>query len=758
MAPPSRRPKPRDTALVRGRPAVALRTAKGVSFEVPPERLRGLDARYWAYVARSRSRWAGEQQGGEVEAMTELLGEDALRELAASRVVEVDIPFESESASWAARVVPWEYLLSKGTKPHRKDPLVVVRQLRVTGAEAPPPARRSIALVESAPVGLDKFFDLDLETQCLAASLGAGSGLVRVHNPTRETLAAALREAQPELVHLAGADTHRAVELLGLSKRPTANADPAAFRDGFALAGANGGPDFVDADSLAAVVCGAAHRPALVSCSFFNSASRVAPLLVAAGAGAAVGFQDTIARDLGVTFYACFYRELRLHKRPMLEAFVAALDALRREPGKLEGACVVLWSAQPLLPPGLETRVGHRLPKGVAHGAVRGSRGPAPDRRPAKERLKAEIAPLRALSYSLLQNSRSLFETFTLWNLSEEALADVDVEVTLHVGVETCRFEKRLELLPARPHDLTSDISVPLTAALLRTPTERLATVLSVKVRLEGEEIVKDSFPVRLNPADEWTDTERDRQWLPCFVLPGDPAVRRVVDAAQRYLAAIADDPAAGFDGYQQLEEGSEEADLVPVDLQARALWSALLFEFPLSYINPPPSYTAAAQRLRVPSRILAEHRGTCIDLALLFAACLEYVGIYPVIFLLEGHVFPGYWRSERAHADVRRMEKVFLPADGGEETEGRVGTQEAPTGNTFILGRDDFYQVRELVRLGLVAPVETVALTGRRAFADALQEGRANLRSRAEFEAMIDVAWAREQDVLPLPLLGKAE
>jgi hypothetical protein len=776
-----RRPGPTGEPAAADDPVqVRLRTGRGDDFGVKAPALTGRDALFWAYVAKSRSRWSGEQHGGETEALLRMLGQEEMRSLAEAGLVEVVIPFPSEAASWPARVLPWEYLLSKATKPFRKQPLVVVRRLSV--APGPPMLEppRSALLALSAPSGLGRFFDTALEGELLAASLGMASpSLTRLTDPTRGSLALALAERKPDLLHLGGADTHQAAALLGLKGRLASGAErDGALRDGFVLAPDGGAdPDCVDADALAALVGGATPAPRLVGCNFFNSAARVAPLLVAAGAGAAVGFQDTIAADLAATFYACFYRGLSLEKRPLLEAWLLALNALRGEPGRLRGACVVLWSARPLLataslksaaglsdlPPAVVV-AGRR--RGKVKARVTGGARPGQSKKAAStalgERLRAEIKPVPAFNYSLLQNRRTLFEAFTLWNLGDEPLDDVDLEVMLHVGAESCRFEKRLTLPPARPRDLRSEIAVPLTAALLRTPSERLATVLSVKVRVGEDEVLKDSFPVRLNPADEWTDTDRDRQWLPCFVLPGDPAVQRVVAAAERYLVALADDPAAGFDGYQQLDEsdGAEKADLSPVDLQVQALWSALILESPLGYINPPPSYSAAGQRLRSPSRILQERRGTCIDLALLFAACLEYVGLYPVLFLLEGHAFPGYWRSERTHDSVGRLETVFLPPEGAGPAAAavRVATREARGEHEFVLGRDDHYQVQELVRRGLLAPLETVSLTARASFGEALEEGRANLRAASEFEALIDVAWAREDDVLPLPLLWRPE
>ena len=66
------------------------------------------------------------------------------------------------------------------------------------------------------------------------------------------------------------------------------------------------------------------------------------------------------------------------------------------------------------------------------------------------------------------------------------------------------------------------------------------------------------------------------------------------------------------------------------VDQQVQAIWTALVNEYRLQYINPPPAYSQQSQRLRTPSEILASKSGTCIDLALLIASCLEYIGVYP--------------------------------------------------------------------------------------------------------------------------------
>jgi hypothetical protein len=258
---------------------------------------------------------------------------------------------------------------------------------------------------------------------------------------------------------------------------------------------------------------------------------------------------------------------------------------------------------------------------------------------------------------------------------------------------------------------------------------------------------------VTLLPVDEWLDDGKQSVWLPSFVLPRDPAVARVIDAAQRYLMALQDDPAAGFDGYQQVDPDDPDTVAV-VDMQVRALWCALTYDFGLSYINPPPSYSSRTQRLRTPSDVINGKRGTCIDLALLLAACLEYIDIYPVVILLTGHAFPAYWRSDAAHEN-------FVLANTGTPTPGATAaTTGASTGSVGRYGwqfqRAQFAQIMQCIQRGDLVPLETVDITSRASFDTAMQDGLENLRNKSEFDSLLDLLQARrnEPPVTPLPII----
>jgi hypothetical protein len=509
----------------------------------------------------------------------------------------------------------------------------------------------------------------------------------------------------------------------------------------------------VNALELAAILSAAPQRPELVMCNFYNSAPRIAALAVARGARCAIGYQDVIEDSLASAFCTSLYRSLR-DGASVLDSFRNGVSALRLSPLRLKGAGIVLWSADSLIDtaPGAAaaTRRPVRKPTAIRQAA---------DVSPA-ERIRVDPKPHAAINYSLLHNRRSLFKTLDIHRLDVAGPIDgIEVSATLYVGQESFPFQLSTTMKADQNYlPIAERVVVPLTSSIIRTQGESLQSSLYLCVKCAGTVVYADTSRVQLSPVDEWTDDDDNRWWLPSFVLPRDPTVAKIIDRAQRYLMAIADDPSAGFDGYQSVDETADtvEERYGPVDLQVRAIWSALLHDYQLFYVNPPPSYSPGNQRLRTPSDIVRGNRGTCIDLALLLAACLEYVDIYPVVFLLEGHAFPGFWRSDRLHDDYRQFKSVPLPETA---TPDALRASERSTErfeDSYAL--KNFLEARSLIAKGHVVPLETVWLTNHSAFSDAIDEGRKNLRNAREFDSMIDVALARIAGVTPLPILWRNE
>jgi hypothetical protein len=134
----------------------------------------------------------------------------------------------------------------------------------------------------------------------------------------------------------------------------------------------------------------------------------------------------------------------------------------------------------------------------------------------------------------------------------------------------------------------------------------------------------------------------------------------------------------------------------------------------------------------------------------------LEYIDIYPVVVLLTGHAFVGYWRSEDAHDEFVTLKSIprTVPA---------VGSREArDAGLPYVdrygwrLTQLNYDEVMKYVMSHKLVMLEATFLTGAYKFSEARDEGRHNLRNREEFDSLLDLRLARAAapPVTPLPII----
>lgn len=704
----------------------------------------------WSYIARYRRRWttSAASEGrleGHIRAEVARIGlnEECLRRLGAARLIEVAVPWERESVGWAPRILPWEFLLASATAPYREGPVLIVRRLvrptRRRGPARAPAAPRNYGFV-AATAGLGDAFTFEAERRLVRESLTGLRATPDAPSPlTAERVGTHLNDERPDVLHVMGADNHQAAGILGLDADPD---DDGRVRDGLPfLRSRDGGPRLVPAEEAARILVDR-RRPHLVAFNVYHSAARLAPLAIARGAQAALGIQDTFDDRAAELFFLDFYTTWVDTDWDLLSAFQEALERAK-DRTDLTGTGLVLWTQQSLVSPQWERRE-----------PAKRIRGDQLDAAALARQLTCRIDPIVDLNYSMLHNNRDLFARFEIHKHAVDRPVDVEVEVALHVGADTYPYRATHRLTDPIT-SLKDVVRVPLTSSLIRTVSEKMWTTLFAEVRLGDYRLESRTHRVGLLPADEWKDNKTDGRWLPAFVLPRDPAVERIIGMAQRYLYALADRSDAGFDGYQSIA-----CDPLAVDRQVQAIWWALVRDLGLGYVNPPPSYSAVAQRLRSPSQVLSAGRGTCIDLSLLLAACLEYVGIYPVIFLLTGHACPGYWRNEQAYA-VDFLEVHDAPSVRGDDepSAGTFGALASGPRDGYILSSDAFDEVREHIRAGSLIPLEAVWLTNHSGFDAAQAAGCDNLRRKRDFDMMLDVGLARTPacDITPLPFATRA-
>lgn len=815
---------------------ITLRTDKGYSISFNSNRRLQQIAMKWRAVVRNRSLWTGNQEkrderarlasedvkealklsqlkSPQVVALKETLKvgkegspeevekkieeeiaglieteiEAVIAELAKARVIEVSIPFIKESQGWEARVLPWEYLITAATSSKRQgQSLTIIRHL---DANSTPSGRtpQSLLMIESAPGKVRETSNFGAERDVVRGALGIKGE--RSLNDSPNAARNKIHQQSPDIIHLAGIDTHQGAMLKIWSppeRKSTKKASEmmtedsqdstekakqvkTTLTDGFLMTGVSESIEAVSAERLGEILnvgesAGQPQRPLLVACNIYHSAARIGPMIVAGGAEAAIGFQDEFDEALAELFFGNFYHAWRASNWDLLAAFMMACQTLRAQPRGLSGTGVVLWTANSFLMSSVDKNQPYKLPElGDLELKMRREKANvikpddselAQDEADARKLLPVEIEPSITINYSMLHNERPLFKKFLIHKLHVRAVNHVEVDVSLQVGDQKAEYSSSCDVVDS-PLDLRDKIRLPLLSKAWAEIGESARTTLSIRLRWGNHELYRQTHPVTLLTLDEWRDDDVNTSWLPSFVLPRDPAVRRIIESGQRYLMALRDDPVAGFDGYQSLVTDLDDpAELAEdLDYQVRAIWSAIVYDHSISYTNPPPSFTERSQRLRSPSEIFDAKRATCIDTTLLLASCLELVEIYPVLFLLTGHAFVGYWRS-----DAYRQEFLEQMAEFGSNSKSSSGwesDQYKPTYPWYFEKR--FYDiVLEYIREAKLVPLESTLLTTRGSYGDAIAQGMDNLRNRSEFHSMLDVVTARENRVTPIPMRGR--
>lgn len=751
--------------------SVAIRTPAGYEYVFDSGVELKAAAYRWTYVLRNRNRWHNDtnyRQHLEQKCFDELkefgLTESQIRELAGEELLEISISYLSEELGWEARIMPWEFLIAEGTrKAGRQQNIAIIRHIDRPGRVPTVNQLNQAVFLTAAPGQVNRVYDFRGEKslvyqsafQC-TDSYDKALNFNCIDTPDISSLEESITTSNPEIVHVAGVDAHQANHDFGIhvgDERETK-------QDGVILPYIEKGPNSlarINPTQLAKTLNASERKPALVFFNIFYSAARIASLAVAEGAGASIGFQDQIDDQVAENFIDYFYDSLsKEYSLPseqetsaggppetadwnIRRAFLSAFELLRRSDIDLKGSGIVLWSAKSIWD---DDFLPQELLERGRHVASLIEQEEKQEYSISKDGgLNIEVQPKERLNFALLHNRQPIFDRFEI-RKNRGRMKSVRVNVELHIGSERPKFTRVLDLNKKVTH-LDTEIFFPLTWMRTELFWESVLISAQVDITWQGATLYSQSHPITMDPADDWVDTDENRQSLPSFVYPRDPTVSKIINSAQEVLFGIADDYTAGFDGYQSIDLESKDDPYERVDAQVQAIWTSLVRSFKLSYINPPPSFSEFSQRIRTPEEVIDGRRGTCIDLTMLLASCLEYVEIYPVIFLLEGHAFPGYWRSDTAH------EAFIVPTSFRSEDQSPSVWQHSP----WLVGENSYQEVLEQIHNGNIVPLESVWLTQNAGFWEAVEQGWENMRIASEFHSLIDIRFARNNNVTPLPI-----
>ncbi|MBT9560979.1 MAG: DUF3320 domain-containing protein [Myxococcales bacterium] len=344
--------------------------------------------------------------------------------------------------------------------------------------------------------------------------------------------------------------------------------------------------------------------------------------------------------------------------------------------------------------------------------------------------MQVEIDAFPSFNLALHEASIALIRQVRVRHDGVAPISDLRLRVSLEPFGGSPRVFTRDRLDPGETWTL-DDVQPSVAVERLLAQKERVRGRL-VWALTSGAVVVTDGeAPIDLLAPNEWPGLEPIPYLLAAFVQPSDDAVQRLLLDASMRLQVNTGSPA--IDGYQS---GDRRRVLAQADAVYAAIQAAGIV-----YSNPPASFQSVGQKIRLAGQVLSTGLGTCLDLSVLVAACLEQSGLAPVIVLYAGHALPGLWLTPP-----------------GAETIGR-GPAGVPGLDPW---HDDAGALHSAVQLGDLFLFESTLMVARPAHP--LRDAEAHVRSRLAstdarapadvFLGAVDIVAARRAQVLPLPAL----
>ncbi|WP_301120926.1 DUF3320 domain-containing protein [Mycolicibacterium fortuitum] len=265
---------------------------------------------------------------------------------------------------------------------------------------------------------------------------------------------------------------------------------------------------------------------------------------------------------------------------------------------------------------------------------------------------RIDIAAIPDLSYAMAHCLIPVIDHITIDNTGGDLSGGiVEIDVVSAEGSHGGPREIHVDLAPSRP-TILRDVDLQLDpASMLAVDEQRPGDIRVVLRDAAGGVISEAAKPVNILAAKQWkaSPPQLALEMLAAYVQPNSSAVEAILtDVSDRLLGSTGN---SAIDGYQS--ENPERVDAI-----VRAVFEAMRAK-DIRYAEPPASWGDNGQKVRTPAEVLDGRLGTCLDTTLTMAAILEQAGINSTIWVLRGHAFLGYWRSDSALGTVSTTEVI---------------------------------------------------------------------------------------------------
>lgn len=318
----------------------------------------------------------------------------------------------------------------------------------------------------------------------------------------------------------------------------------------------------------------------------------------------------------------------------------------------------------------------------------------------------------KTINFAMQQNYVPVVRSVFISNDTDEDIENLKLRISFSPEFAAVS-ETEIRCINAGSSAEISAVKILLSTEFLFSLTEKMLGTVSIGVYREETLLVSQEEQIELLAYNQWTGYNIMPEIVSAFVTPNQPLISRVIGRASCILSDWTGRPE--FTGYQTQNANH-------VKLQMAAIFASLQSEG-IIYNAPPASFESTGQRVRMSNECLEQKMGTCLDLTLLYASCLEAVGLYPLIVFMKSHAFAGCHLEKEPFADC-------------------------VSDDISALEKRTAYMAEEILLTEC-----TDFVSGSSAdFENSIAHGNANLSRLDEFVCFVDVKRCRISDIRPIP------
>ena len=252
-----------------------------------------------------------------------------------------------------------------------------------------------------------------------------------------------------------------------------------------------------------------------------------------------------------------------------------------------------------------------------------------------------EIIYSAIVNFAMQQNHVPVIRKLTLKNISGNLLNNVLVEIIPEPEF-AIPWSKKFDLIPMDELIDIGPVNIKLNIKYLSQLTERYAGNFILNIKADDKIIFTECYNIDVLAFDQWNGVGILPEMLAAFVTPNHPEIAKIIIRASAILMQWTGKPS--FDEYQSVNPDR-------VRKQMAAIYEAIA-ELNLVYCSVPASFEDSGQRVRMCDTIFSQRMANCLDISLLYASCLEAVGIHPILVIIKGHAFAGGWLTNESFPD----------------------------------------------------------------------------------------------------------